>query len=101
MDTINPVYILRTAERLGQEAAKIALRLDKGHDPDRRQTRNDFACVRVATQGADEAADVVAELIKASRRAERLLRDMSEAGYGDPAQADDLRAALARIGGAA
>lgn len=42
----------------------------------------------------------VAELIEASRRAERLLRDMAEAGFGDPAQADDLRTALARVGGA-
>lgn len=48
-----------------------------------------------------EARAAVAELIAASRRAERLLRDMAEAGFGDPAQADGLRTALARIGGAA
>lgn len=47
----------------------------------------------VATRNA------MAKLIEAARRAERLLRDMAEAGFGDPGQADDLRAALARVGG--
>lgn len=40
------------------------------------------------------------ELISEARRAELLLRDMAQAGFGDPHQADGLRVTLARVGGA-
>lgn len=46
------------------------------------------------------ARAAVAELIEASRRAERLLREMADAGFGDPTQADDLRSALTNVGNA-
>lgn len=38
------------------------------------------------------------DLISEARRAERLLRDMADAGFGAPTQADGLRAALVRAG---
>lgn len=42
----------------------------------------------------------VAELIAATWRSELLLRDMADAGFGDHGPANDLRAALDRVGGA-
>lgn len=47
------------------------------------------------------ARAAVAELIEQATLSERMLRDMADAGFGDPTQADGLRAALARAGGAA
>ena len=46
------------------------------------------------------ARAAIAKLFEEASRAERLLRDMAEAGFGDPSQADALRTALALVGGA-
>jgi hypothetical protein len=51
-------------------------------------------------QGLRKAHTAIAKLIDAASRAERLLREMEEAGLGDPSITDDIRAALARVGGA-
>jgi hypothetical protein len=59
---------------------------------------NDLDKLKAKYADALASRAAVAELIRASRRAERLLRDMADAGFGDPAQADELRAALANIG---
>lgn len=39
-------------------------------------------------------------LMSVARRAERLLLEVAGAGFGDAAQADDLRAAIASVSGA-
>lgn len=46
-----------------------------------------------------EARAAVAELFASAWRAELLLRDMANAGFGDYGPADDLRAALAAFRG--
>lgn len=45
------------------------------------------------------ARNDVAQLLGAAKRAARLLREMAAAGFGDPTQADELCAALARCKG--
>jgi len=75
----------------------LCTRLDRVNLPGGDIPAQEAAALSVA---CCNTAYAVAELIEASRRAERLLRDMAEAGFGDPAQADDLRAALANVGGA-
>lgn len=73
--------------------ARAVERLRAPHPEHAQDAANNAAAIAL-----HEYSAAVAELIAAGKRAERLLRDMADAGFGDPAQADELRAALARVG---